>query len=374
MSDFIKNIPELSGISEADKKNLISIISLGQLITSLKVIEENLGLQGTIANLLFLPEFAKVVNPTQVVNQASSEQKLELSTLNTGLVDYFIAKGLKDNQAQLLASTVVEIAKGGLTTPNLTANITSDTVNLPLLEKSIASGLVLNNNYSAELAQNISQEAINATLSEGPLSSTQFRNLLERSLRDLQVSNSSQIAQNAIFIPVNDPLLAARDPLILASNKPQVDEGIGLPSVGAEPIIKETPLTEQSQPSPPSLDELRSIAEKRINDLITPQLGNKIGHEVTEVIIDSVFGGRTAQESAQPTSLVNEISHQIDNIKVDKEEKFNEKMSDSHKEWVKRLTDSFATTLTEPMVQFLRQAPIGQGEKRGVNTQIDIPI
>ena len=251
LQTFLKTNPEFAALPEEDRANLAASLHLGQLIVAGKLLEDNLGLQGLIAQIL--PSLSPTLEPHLIIPQAEQENKQESVELQTRIKDHFVHQGYSEDKALFLAQTGAELTQEGLLTPHVTSNISSNTINQPLLLNSVKAELVMAD-YSLEEANTIAHEAIDRTLTDAPYPSTkQFRAALESHLTDLEVKTSTEIAIGAVVIPPAERSLprVATPPAPPAVEIPPATSRAPAPPAPSQPVAEPTaaPLPVPSQPA-----------------------------------------------------------------------------------------------------------------------------
>jgi hypothetical protein len=414
---FLDGNPDLANLTEEDKAQLTAILNLGQLLVAAKLLEESLGLQGLLAQIL--PNLSPALDFTSLVSKADQESKQEITELNSQIKQRFIDQGYPEDKAQFLADVGSQLAKQGLLTPNATSVNSSHTFNEPLLIDSVKAALVLAD-YSLTQADSIAREAVSNSLIEGPYHSTkQFRTALESHLEDLGVhEKSTEIANQAVLIPPKEKsldLLAtsttsstgkveASPPSTAAVEKSPPSTATvekSTPSTGPEktmPLeshledlgvaetsnlsasVATSSLSQTTPVQPPrlSLTQLMTILEKRSLQLLVPQLGAQVAKQVTEEIARTLFGtpnpdSRDVADVKSPYSLVNVIKDQLYHLHVEQNKEWANQVSEAFKETIKTMEDfyAFSLKLMDPAYLFVYSSNVGiiygdQGNKRPI--------
>jgi uncharacterized protein YukE len=413
--------PEFDTLSTEDKNKLGASLNLGQLLIVGKLLEDNMGLQGLLHQILssLLPAF----DFQHMIPQAMQEVQQEHLEVQTRVKDHFVHQGYPEEAAQFLAQVGGELTQQGLLTPHLTANISEKTLNQPLLENSIKAALVIAHHPLPE-AHAIASEAIQNTLSEGPYPSIkQFLTALDSHLTDLQVRNSSQIAKTAVVIPRAEPLVAAQSPSIqpigmtsAPSDKPiaQTREarteatlttppsdkpiaqtrGASTEAAPATPPLERpiiqtsgartaatpaaTPSSVPLQPASLSPNELTAILEKRTLQLLTPQLGFPLAKQISQEVTKTLFGEpqlRNRTEVASPYGWVNVLKDQLYHFNIENQEDWTNALHQTFKESIKTMESfyAFSLKLMDPAYHFIFASSLIYGDY-GRKKAIDIPI
>lgn len=369
VADFLNKIPELADLPEADKAQIAAALDLGQLLATSKLIVDNLGLQGVLPQILlaFMPP--EEVN--QIFSQASTETQQENLKLFNDLKTKFLDQNYSEEQAQRLAEIGIELKQAGYLTPTPTGNISETTLNKPLLESSIAAALILYQpeRFTPEMADKTAQEVIKSTFENSPYPSvSSLRSAIQTNLEDLGIKNSSKIANAIILTLPQDPNLNRQStppPDSVEEKEPPKSSASAdttPPPQATPPVNASIPASPSAPPAKLSQTELTSIIEKRVVDLLAPQLGPQQAQVISQEISKSLVG--------QLTVIKNQV------LKLNKEE--NQKWSDAtietFKESIKTLISFYhlSLDLMNPAYEFVFGDSIIYG-KGQVKNPISIP-
>jgi hypothetical protein len=411
LQTFIETNPELAALPAEDKENLLAALNIGLLLVAGKLLEDNLGLQGLLTQIL--PSLVPTIDPNLILLPAAQENMEGRTERYTQIQEHFVEQGYSEDQALFLAETGVELAEAGLLTPNATSNISSQTINQPLLINSIKADLVLSK-YPLQEADFIANEAVNQTFAEGPSPSIkQFRATLESHLADLQVKTSPQIAAAAVLIPPAEQsltrLTVLQTPPVAERPLETIPEGadaavavapeiaIGTPTTTTRPAsetpddrtVVTPPASEPAAalataplplPNPLLLSELVSILKKRSLQLLVPQLGATLANQVSEEIAKTLFGHlnpdtHDVADIKSPYSLVNVMQDQLDHLHFQHDQDWANAVTETFKEGIKTMESFYAFSLKimDPAYLFVFASGIIYGDQ-GRNKSIDIPI
>lgn len=335
---FLKEIPELEGLSEEDRTQLEAILNLGQLMVAAKMVETTLGMPGLTAQIL-TP--LSSLDQEATLLEGAAERKPVLENLKTGIETKFIEQGYPKEEAQFLSRVGVQLSEQGPLTPAAASVPIPAAVNKPLLIDSVKAALVLSKTPLKE-ADAIAHEVVDSTLAETPYSSAkQLRSALETHLQDLGIRDKApEIARQAVVIP---------------------------------------PKEDAALPAKTTLPQLVSLLEKRSMQLLVPQLGAEIAKTVTEELMKTLFGNphpdtRTIGDVKSPYALVNVIQNQLYHLHLDQNKEWTETVVQTFKETIKSMESfySFSLKLMDP-AYLLVYSGIIHGEQ-GRKKSVDIPI
>lgn len=393
---FLEGNPDLANLTDEDKAQLTAILNLGQLLVAVKLLEESLGLQGLLAQIL--PNLSPALDSTSLLSKAGQEGKQELAELQTHIKQRFIDQGYPEDKAQFLADVGSRLVEEGLLAPNATSVNSSHTFNEPLLIDSVKAALVLADHPLTQ-ADSIAREAVSNSLVEGPYHSTkQFRAALESHLEDLGVRDkSAEIANQAVLIPPKEKsldLLATPTPAtgtIEKSTPATATIEKSTPSTGpvktavttetpdlSAPVASPSSQTTPVQPPHLSLTQLMTVLEKRSLQLLAPQLGAQVAKQVTEEIARALFGtpnpdSRDVADVKSPYSVVNVVKDQLYHLHVEQNKEWANQVSEAFKETIKPMESFFAFSLKlmDPAYLFVYSSNVGiiygdQGNKRPI--------
>lgn len=405
LQTFLNTIPEFSSLSGEDKAKLVASLNLGQLLISAKLLEDNLGLQGLLAQIL--PFLSPVLNSNQMIFEAKSENQQEHLQLQGLIKNNFVEQGYTEEEAQFLSEVGIELVQQGLLTPSLSGNISEETINQPLLEDSIKAKL-LTSGYSLQETDTIAHEATEATLAAGPYSSMeQFRTALQSHLTDLGIKDSEEITNAAIVIPPAEKLLTlnvnnfseispkpvSASPVEIYFNPPS--SSVNPPDFPPSSSVNQSdlhPSSSTNQPNPLSdsfplpsnaplpLTELATLVEERTFQLLAPQLGPASAKQISQEVLKTLFGQPSpnfdySTETTSPYSLVNMVKDQIQDINFEQHQEWTNEIHNVFKESIKTLESfyAFSLKLMDPASLFIRASGIIYEDKR-IKKAIDIPV
>jgi hypothetical protein len=363
LQTFLKGTSDLANLTDADQAKLEAILNLGQLLVASKLLEANLGLEGLLAQLL--PTLLPSLNPNTILSEAAQESRQDLAELANRLQGHFVSQGYSEEKAHFLAQVGSQLVEQGLLTPTVTLIDSSHALNQMLLVDSLKAALVLSN-YSLTESHTIAHTAVERTLAKGHYPSTQqFRIALESHLQELGVrEKSSEIALQAILIPAREKSLDFLTPSVLTTSTL-------------------TDFTRTSPSSYPSKNlspvDLIPIVEKRVLQLLSPQLGNQLAKQLTDEIAKTLFGtppipSQETQGLKSPYSLVSLIKDQLYQLKIEENQDWATMASQTFKETIKTMESfyHFSLKIMDPAYLFVYVGIIyeGQGKKK----QLDILI
>lgn len=311
LEEYTKKIPELSNLTPQELEKIAAAVNLGQLLTSMKVLEENLGLPGLTSQIL--PSLSTSIKPTDVLPKAEQENEQEIKVLQNQLHNHFVQKGFPQPEAKFLADTGVQFIQQGLNTPTATTIPTPTSINQPMLQNSLTSSLILNHQYPLSKAQSYTAEVLEIILKETPYASAQqFRTRLESELKSLGIPKSTEIASQVVLTPSREPSFT---------------------------------LSEKKEPL--SRTELMSIIENSTRQLLTPQIGTDLAKQVTQELNQTLFGSPTDKSSY---SHVDTMKEQLQILNTDKDKKWSESVSKAFKETIKTMESfpAFALKIMNP--------------------------
>jgi len=363
LREFIKDVPELAGLRDEDITKLAAGVNLGQLLTALKLIEENLGLQGLTEKIL--PALSENNDPTNIVTQARNESGKDRIQLQTDVKDHFIGKGYTQEQSQYLADTAVAMSQFGLSTPNLTSNITSNRINLPLLQSSLASSLILSSNYSPDTATQFARNITENTFESEPFATpSKFLEELNTQL-SFRVNNSDKIAKQAIFIPIHASTLTSTANFeTLQPTQTQAYQDIS-------DVSTSSPIDERVM----SLDELGVIVQEMVYKILSPQLQKKKAQEISQEITESLFGNKNNPNAS--SGVVKALADQLEilEVKGKTEQKWSDGVHESFRETIKPMMDfyTFSKKLMSPANLHIFFASVYYGDNQ-TKKNIDINV
>lgn len=334
---LLKDIPEFAQLPETEIEQLTTILSLGQLLTAGKLLEENLGLPGLLATIL--SSHLTTAEANTLSSQTQQENRQESEKLQTLLYDHASSQGYSEEIALFLAQIGSQLVQQGLSTPSITAISSPQSIQKPLLVDSIKAALILTGDYSLTQAEALAQEALDLTFLDTPFLSTQkFRQTLESHLKDLGVPRSSDIATQAVLLPAIDNRLKL------------------------------------SEKSPLSQAELTTLIETRSFQLLSPQLGTELSKQITQEIIKTLFGNSSKSDPTNnPLSLLNEINKQTQIINKNQKQT---KVLETFKETIKNKEDFYAFSLKimDPAYLFIFSSNPGMISSNQTNKKMDIFI
>lgn len=347
LEEFFNETPELSELEPQDREKLIASFNLGLTLVAGKLIEESLGLQGLMANLMPLMTSNADALPLDVpaiVSQSNTEKQEENTVLLGNVKEHFIQEKFSEDQAQFLANFAVEWAEQGILTPNSPAIFSEKNVNRVLLENSISSALILSQQLTPQEAGSLAKEVVDFTLTESPFpSSKQFRSALETNLSHRHVRNSHDIVKQAVFIPNQEKSL----------------DRTGNPAQFSSPTT------------------LRSLVEKRTLQLLTPQLGAKLAMQIGQEIGKSLLGSPSLEGHSpqSPYALVNVIAHQLEKLQRKDNQNWASAVHDTFKESIKTMESfyEFSLKIMDPAYLYVFASGVIYGNQ-GIKKAIDIQI
>lgn len=205
LTTFLQGVPELSSLTPDQISQLAASVNLGQLLLSLKLLENNLGAPGLSSQVLLpllTPESANAIATAAAQDDASNSTQL-LATLNR----QFSTQGFPPATTAFLARTGVAV-NNNLLTPS-PSTVTRTNTNQQLLRNTVAASLVLNNSNitlrQARLAAIEAVRTINAA-NQGqtnPISTTTFRGQLQNQLttQGFSFAAAQQAANEAVIVP-----------------------------------------------------------------------------------------------------------------------------------------------------------------------------
>lgn len=372
-----KNFPQLANLTDTQITQLTSLLNIGMLLSSTKLLEINLGLPGLSAQVLPLalyptespalsPESTEKPTETEslpLVREALVENKQSLIQLGDQVQSHFVAQGYPPESARFLGETAMKLAEQGLTSPTV-PTVSSANINTSLLTDSVQAGILLSQGPTQSLskAQETSQQAVNQTISDGPYMTTnQFRAALETNIQSSGIKGISQaIAREAVIVPAaekslwNEQVKGIIGETQPAAGRIQPAQGAAAVSPLATPIAKETPI-------PPLTNEaLMTLVKKRVQQLVLPQHVEQI----TEEIKNTLFG-----KNEGPFSLIQQLKTQLQYVQKEENKEFATAISKAFKETIKTSVDFYAFSLKmmDPLAAYTM---IGimyshQGSKRG---------
>lgn len=398
---FVNQNPELAALSPEDKEKLVAALNLGLALVAGKLMEDTTGLQGLVSQFL-RSLLQSIISPHEVMEQVKIETQQTNTELHARVKDHFKSQGYSEDQAQLLADVGVNLTQHGLLTPHVTSNISDKTINPSVLEDSITAELVLSRHASPDEARATAREAISRTFVDAPYpSAEQFRSTLESHLTDLGIKNSADIAISAVLIPPAEPSLARTMPSssvapaalprpsvtasapISSPTSPTPTTITSSPSESTVTVAESPAIRPSSPPSPPlSPAELAPILQKRIVQLLSPQLGLQLAQEVGQEMNKSLFGtsnpdARDMAAIKSPYALVHVIQNQLYHLKDQQNQKWTEAVTETFKESIKTMESfySFSLKIMDPAYLFVFAYGIIYGNPGKKKLQaIDIPI
>jgi hypothetical protein len=360
---------------------LETALNLGQLLAAAKLLEDNLGLKGLLAQLL--PSIVPTLNAQEMIAQVRQEDKQGLAELYIQIKEDFIAKGYPEDKAQFFAQVGTELTQHGLLTPNVTTNISEKTINQPLLFNSIKSQLALSDKYSLPQSSQITDKALFRTMEDAPYFSAQkFRATLASHLTILDVKNSSEVAAAAVLILPTEKSLASMLPATPSSTTQITSKPI---SHSIDP--KNAPTPALSTDIPPSSPlpiqipiELTNIIDKRVQQLLVPQLGPQLAKQMSQEITKTLFGNLNPDSQdivniKSPYALINLLHDQFYHINIQDSANWANIVHTTFTESLKVVTSfpAFAKKLQDPAYKYVLALSIIYGDPARKNA-IDIPI
>lgn len=390
--------PVLQHLTPQQADQLTASLNLGLALFAIKLLENNLGIQGLSAQLLLPlapPELSQAI-----VNQANTQNQLDETQLLAGLSQNFLSQGYNQDQAEFLAQTGVELAPD-LLTPipiNLPSRIE---LNQTLLQDSVAASLLLSDSdLSVAQARAIASTSIAQAQDQEPgqpsiVTTNSFRNALLESLQQQGISNSiaAEAAQDAVIVqnpfqpgskttqslgnlsqtPSIPTALSTSKPPSSASSSPSTPP-TNLTSSPTSTTPSTTPSlnTSQSTPLSPSLppqlsqSELQTLIQNQILPLLTPQLGANLANQVSQTVATSLFGTPNPSSSeiegvSSPHSIVNVVRHQINTLIQQQTNNFNQTLADNFSNTIQNSTDlyTFLVRAMDPAFSYIYSANAG---------------
>lgn len=357
--EFINQTPELADLTEGEKDQLAAAMELGQLLVAGKMMAENLALPD------LLPQLLLFIFPTQdfkqVLSQAASDYRGEMEKTLASYKEKFINEKFSEEQAQALAETGIELSQEGFLSPNITGKISEKTINTHMLESSLTAKLIYSQNYSAEEAKKIAQQAVKRTLAEGPFSSDiAFRAELEKVLKkDFDVKNSEDVAKAVVLIAPPNPSF---NQLFSSTNLDTL----------RQPPPASSPSTAESEPLPAIFPkEMTALIEKQILRMGAP-LAQQIGQEYAKTLFGNPNpDSRDIAGVKGENALVNVINTVMLRIKTSENEKLAEASSEKFKQAILRTPVQLLLDLMDPAKLFVFTSTVFYGN-RGNKTQHDV--
>ncbi len=369
LQTFLDKNPDFTALPTEEKAQLEAALNLGQLMVVGKLIEDSLGLPGLLNPLM--PSLLPTLNLEDVIPQAEQEVEQGQLELQTQMKDHFIQQSYSEDQAQFLAQVGSDLTQQGLLTPAVTANISPKTLNQPLLVNSVKAELVLAH-YSLDDAHAVAHEAVDLTLADAPYpTAKQFRAALESNLVDLQVKMSPNIAAAAVLIPLPEPSLPRVAVAPIRATTPSIAPASAPPAPQTPPIA-----------TPPQLSPIKvtAIVEKRILQLLVPQLGTQLAQQVSQEMAKTLFGTIHPDSSdiaqiKSPYALVNVVRNQLYHLNVEQNRIWTNAVVETFKESIKTMVSFYAFSLKimDPAYLFVFASGIIYGDQ-GRNKPIAIPI
>lgn len=342
---FIKEIPELQGLEEADVEKLEAALNLGQLMVGLKMIETSLGLPQLSSHLL-APMAS--IDEKELLTENRKEREVFLTHLQEKSESHLIAEGFSPEEAQFLSQFGINLSKGGILTPSAPFISAPESIDKPLLIDSLKAAFILSRSplkpehrkdqkivpiesalkpipkIPLKEVEEIVREAVEQVLSETPLSSAKhLRTKLAQQLHNQGLGDrGADIARQAVVVP----------------------------------------LTREIQPN----EDLKVFVENRAIELLSPQMGRPSAKKVTEELTKSLFEGKYSFKEA--------IKNQISTLRKEKDQKLFEKVAEMFKESIKSMESfyAFSLKLIDPAYFLVYSGIIygDHGRKKGIDLQI----
>lgn len=363
------DFPELAAMPAEDKAKLEAALNLGLLLIAGKMLEENLGLTGFLAQTL--PPLLPSLDSKVLLTQVAQEDQQNALKLQKGIENHALAQGYSPKEAQFLAKVGTELLDQGLLAPAVTS-VSAETINQSLLLNSIKANLLLASPFPFEVTDNsqrlakvdeVAQTAVNQTLKGGPYqSSNQFRTALESNLKDLGVrEQTNNIVLGTVIIPAREHALIPKTlipPPMTAAPSAEAPIAAGItptPPPAAPPV---------EQRFTPAL--LADIMQKRALQVLAPQLGPELAKQISEEIAITWFGtphpdSRDIGEVKSPYSLINTVKNQLDQFHVEQNKEYFEAVVNTFKETMKTTVEfhAFAIKAMSPAYLFVYSTNAG---------------
>lgn len=263
ITTFIQNTPELAELNLPPEKiqNLANAIHTTLLLIAVKLIAKNLGLPQLTSQLL-----ASLLPPgvaQQVLQQAEVENQDQLNQLEQEVENAYIAKGLNPEQAKFLAELVAILVSNGSTLSHAPSKISKNNINVQLLLSSITANLVLGG-LSLEQAQTLAESAVGRLLNKDFQSPQEFRHSLTVSLRNLNVPNAHQVANQAVLVPPEETRLTP----VYTISEPTTNQVDSSSKMTSPPLERDLETTSPSTPQQVVQNTILSPTPEKIDPSI----------------------------------------------------------------------------------------------------------